>query len=57
VVESRNGTFVNGERVERRRRLRDGDELLCGQTSLRFDAPFETSDRTNVAHPRPDPPT
>jgi hypothetical protein len=47
----------NGERVERRRRLRDGDELLCGQTSLRFDAPFETSDRTNVAHPRPDPPT
>ena len=53
---SRNGTFVNGERVERRRRLRDGDELRCGRTSLRFYAPFEASDRTNVAHPRPDSP-
>jgi len=53
---SRNGTFLNGERVERRRRLRDGDELRCGQTALRFYAPFEASDRTNVAHPRPDSP-
>ena len=53
---SRNGTFLNGERVERRRRLRDGDELRCGQTSLRFYAPFEASDRTNVAHPQPESP-
>jgi predicted component of type VI protein secretion system len=50
---STNGTFVGGERVERRRRLHDGDELRCGDTLLRFRAPFEAVDRTNVANPRP----
>ena len=50
---STNGTFVGGERVERRRRLHDGDELRCGDTLLRFRAPYELSDRTQVAHPRP----
>ncbi|MEO8092847.1 MAG: FHA domain-containing protein [bacterium] len=50
---SQNGTFVNGERVERRRRLRDGDELRCGETTLRFHAPFEPPDHTQVAHRRP----
>jgi pSer/pThr/pTyr-binding forkhead associated (FHA) protein len=50
---SANGTFVNGERVERRRRLRDGDELRCGQTPLRFRAPFDAGQRTEIAHPRP----
>jgi pSer/pThr/pTyr-binding forkhead associated (FHA) protein len=48
-----NGTFVNGERVERRRRLRDGDELRCGETAIAFHAPFEADDRTQVTHPRP----
>jgi DNA-binding CsgD family transcriptional regulator len=33
---SRNGTFLNGERVTGRRRLRDGDTLLLGETSFGF---------------------
>lgn len=33
---SRNGTFLNGERLNGRRRLRDGDTLVLGSTSLRF---------------------
>lgn len=33
---SRNGTFLNGERVTGRRRLHDGDTLLLGQTSFSF---------------------
>lgn len=35
---SRNGSFVNGERVVGRRRLRDSDELLIGRTRLTFRA-------------------
>jgi DNA-binding CsgD family transcriptional regulator len=35
---SRNGSFVNGERVAGRRRLRDNDELLIGRTKLSFRA-------------------
>jgi pSer/pThr/pTyr-binding forkhead associated (FHA) protein len=45
---SRNGTFVNGERVERRRRLTDGDELQIGATLIRFHAPMEAPDQTVV---------
>lgn len=36
---SRNGTFVNEERVQGRRRLRDGDLLRVGRTSLLFRHP------------------
>jgi pSer/pThr/pTyr-binding forkhead associated (FHA) protein len=36
---SRNGTFVNGERVAGRRRLRDGDSIRLGQTIALFRAP------------------
>ncbi|MGI9020572.1 MAG: FHA domain-containing protein [Solirubrobacterales bacterium] len=54
---STNGTFVGDERVERRRRLHDGDVLRCGSTELRFRAPFEAIDRTNVANPKPPPGT
>jgi pSer/pThr/pTyr-binding forkhead associated (FHA) protein len=36
---SRNGTFVNGERVTGRRRLRDGDRLCFGETPVLFRAP------------------
>lgn len=39
---SLNGTFVNGERVRQRRRLRDGDALRVGETVLVYrvhDAP------------------
>ena len=54
---SHNGSFVNGERVSGRRRLRDGDELRFGNTTVRFFAPFQGDDRTRTAHiPSPDPP-
>jgi DNA-binding CsgD family transcriptional regulator len=36
---SRNGTYVNGERVTGRRRLRDGDRLCFGETPVLFRAP------------------
>ena len=36
---SRNGTFVNGERVSGRRRLSDGDSLRFGATTVTFHAP------------------
>jgi pSer/pThr/pTyr-binding forkhead associated (FHA) protein len=38
---SANGTFLNGERVERRRRLRDGDVLRLGATELTYRAELE----------------
>lgn len=37
---SRNGSFVNGDRVLGRRRLRDGDAIRCGSTVLRFREPM-----------------
>jgi pSer/pThr/pTyr-binding forkhead associated (FHA) protein len=36
---SRNGSYVNGERVTGRRRLRDGDQLAFGGTKLVFRHP------------------
>ncbi|MGI8460373.1 MAG: FHA domain-containing protein [Solirubrobacterales bacterium] len=48
---SANGTYVNGEAVERRRRLHDGDELRCGATTILFQAPFEARDATRVLPP------
>jgi pSer/pThr/pTyr-binding forkhead associated (FHA) protein len=36
---SRNGSFVNGERVSGRRRLRDGDRLCFGTTRMLFRLP------------------
>jgi len=36
---SRNGTYVNGERVNGRRRLADGDRLVFGETPVVFRAP------------------
>ena len=33
---SRNGTFLNGERLSGRRRLHDGDTFVLGSTSFRF---------------------
>jgi predicted component of type VI protein secretion system len=51
---STNGTFVGGERIERRRRLRDGDELRCGDTAMRYHAPFGADQSTRVAHPKPE---
>ncbi|HWB55818.1 MAG TPA: FHA domain-containing protein [Gaiellaceae bacterium] len=34
---STNGTYVNGERIDGRRRLREGDVLQVGDTELRFE--------------------
>jgi DNA-binding CsgD family transcriptional regulator len=36
---SRNGSYVNGERVAGRRRLRDADRLCFGETPMLFRAP------------------
>ena len=46
---SHNGTFVNGERVRGRRRLRDGDMVTVGATQLMFSAPHAASAVTRVA--------
>jgi pSer/pThr/pTyr-binding forkhead associated (FHA) protein len=46
---SRNGTYVNGERLVGRRRLCDGDQLLVGSTTMLFcDAQVEEHKRTAV---------
>ena len=34
---STNGTWVNGQRMDGRRRLREGDVVRIGQTELRFE--------------------
>ena len=36
-LESANGTWVNGRRVDGRVELRQGDEVTCGETTLRLD--------------------
>ena len=38
---SRNGSYLNGERVQGRRRLADGDQLLFGQTGVSYHAPAD----------------
>lgn len=45
---SRNGSFVNGERVGGRSRLRDGDMLRFGQTMVLFRAPALTEATSTV---------
>ncbi|MGZ4508264.1 MAG: FHA domain-containing protein [Blastococcus sp.] len=46
---SRNGTFLNGERLSGRRRLHDGDTFVLGSTSFRFrDTHRETTQLTKV---------
>lgn len=51
---SRNGSFVNGERVVGRRRLRDGDVLRFGDTPILFRSPSPTTiDETVAAAQRP----
>jgi len=46
---SRNGTFVNGERVQGRRRLTDRDVLRIGSTPLLFRAPPPGLSQATVA--------
>ena len=43
---SRNGSYVNGERVRQRRRLDDGDVLLFGDTSILFRSPPDEVEET-----------
>ncbi|MGH2973709.1 MAG: FHA domain-containing protein [Solirubrobacterales bacterium] len=53
---SRNGSFVNGERVAGRRRLRDGDALQFGETVMLYCAPSEAGvDETLAATDRLEP--
>jgi pSer/pThr/pTyr-binding forkhead associated (FHA) protein len=50
---SRNGTFVNGQRISGRHRLRDGDVIRVGQTSIAFKRPAtEDSQPTQIAGER-----
>jgi DNA-binding CsgD family transcriptional regulator len=51
---SRNGTFVNGSRIGGRVRLRDGDVIRVGGTSIAFREPAGAglSNPTHVAPPR-----
>lgn len=51
---SRNGTFLNGERITGRRRLDDGDQLLVGSASLQICIPGSVDEgATVVDHPEP----
>jgi pSer/pThr/pTyr-binding forkhead associated (FHA) protein len=46
---SRNGSYVNGERVTGRRRLRDGDRLCFGVTAVMYRRPtVEPSESTDI---------
>jgi len=50
---SRNGTYVNGQRVSGRHRLRDGDVIRVGQTSIAYRRPeTEDSQPTQIAGER-----
>jgi predicted component of type VI protein secretion system len=48
---SRNGTFVNGQRVSGRRRLNDGDSLRFGATTVTFHAPHAEQARVDAPQP------
>src|SRR5215212_3008055 len=55
---SRNGSFVNGQRISGRHRLRDGDVLRVGQTSIAYRVPEHADSRpTRVAGTRGGPPS
>jgi pSer/pThr/pTyr-binding forkhead associated (FHA) protein len=45
---SRNGSFINGERLLGRRRLRDGDAIGVGETTLVYRTPAGQTDPTMV---------
>jgi FHA domain len=48
---SRNGSFLNGERIGGRRRLTEGDELRFGATVVVFRAPSPSPSSATVAAP------
>ena len=45
---SRNGTFLNGERVRGRNRLRDGDRLCFGETIVAYCAPRDSESQSTL---------
>jgi hypothetical protein len=45
---SRNGTFVNGDRVQGRQRLRDGDAIRFGRTVAVYRAPADGDSQTTA---------
>jgi predicted component of type VI protein secretion system len=50
---SRNGTYVNGQRINGRHRLRDGDVIRVGRTSIAYRRPeTEDSQPTQIAGER-----
>jgi DNA-binding CsgD family transcriptional regulator len=54
-LDSRNGTFVNGERVWRERPLRPGDELRVGATRLVYRSEEPAGgNRTQASEPSPE---
>jgi len=46
---SRNGSFLNGQRVSGRQRLRDGDVLRVGRTQIAYSVPDPSNSRPTVA--------
>lgn len=46
---SRNGSWLNGERVRGRHRLRDGDRLCFGTTTVQFRAPVESESKSTLS--------
>jgi hypothetical protein len=52
-LDSRNGTLLNGERLERPRRLRDGDVIQIGPFRLEVALPPRRRRDSTVAAPRP----
>ena len=52
---SRNGTFLNGERLVGRRRLEDADLLRFGDTEIAFRAPDPGGASTVIGHSMPQP--
>ena len=54
---SRNGSYVNGQRIQGRQRLRDGDVLQVGRTAIAYRVPEAADSRpTAVAGPASAPP-
>ncbi len=51
---SRNGSFVNDEKMVGRRRLYDGDKLCFGRTAVTFHAPLQVRQQTLMRPTDPD---
>jgi DNA-binding CsgD family transcriptional regulator len=53
-LDSRNGTFVNGQRIWRERPLRPGDELRVGATRLVYRSNEPSGQATQASEPPPE---